>query len=168
VPHVDKHSQHEFVIAVVVVDRRIERQKPAKCPLREFAREFVDVERLVLIRELEVSALQVRRNNVRNQTVLNRDDRAVHAKLKLVHERHVGPRVRQNPVEHRVFEDQVGLDQQDIIVERKRLEREVHGINVVGPGVDVIEHEREGRAWKSGSQERFQLIASVPGDDAEL
>jgi hypothetical protein len=167
--HVDEDPEDQLVVAVVVDDPGVIGEQLAQGVAAERGRELVDVERLVLVGEVELLVLERGRDDRRDHRVArHRHHGPVQSDAVAVDQGHVRVLGLDQPGEHGGLVDQVGLDQHDVVVQVELLQGERHRVDVVGGGVGLVADEGHREIGELAVDVGLDLTGPVAGDDAQL
>ena len=130
-------TQHLLIIFVISQCLRVGLEERDIILFREFLRELVDIDRLVVRWDLLIDEVLLRHEALDEVVLVDRDAGAVHPALELVDDGHVRMRILQDLLEDGVLEDKVALDEERVVLD-ELVGGERQGVDVVGLVVDRV------------------------------
>ena len=172
----DEDAENDLVERVLVDRAGVVAEQPLEGPATECAREAVDVERLVLVREVEVRRLPVRREDAGDHVAGHADHRAVETAAVAIDESDVGVGRSHQAIEHAGRHDQIGFDDEHVAVgltghgprRREALEGQRQRNHVVGLRESLVADEPEEHVGMTGAQMRLDLVGPISSDHRDV
>ena len=160
-------AQHLFVVLVIAQRTRIRLKERHVTRRREVLAEFVDVDGLVVVFDLFEIKLFAGNEGFDRIVRSDLDAGTVHPTLILVNERQRLIRIVEQHVKHRVFKDQIGLEQYRVLSTEKFI-RQIQRVNVVRLVIDRIVNEHNRRPHVERCNVIDELLPFVAHDYDDL